>query len=131
MEQREENKEKVIIAGLHTGSRDYLNDTTDESMRELGELVDTAGGEVVGEMVQNRPMPDSGTYFGEGKLEELKDAIDALEATLVNEAVFLFIQHLKLTVYQRLFFVSKRNQFLVKIFYFLLFFNIFFYYFFI
>ena len=83
MEHKEENREKVIIAGLHTGSRDYLNDTTDESMRELGELVDTAGGEVVGEMVQNRPMPDSGTYFGEGKLEELKDAIDALEATLV------------------------------------------------
>ena len=44
MEQREENREKVIIAGLHTGSRDYLNDTTDESMRELGELVDTADG---------------------------------------------------------------------------------------
>ena len=83
MEQREENKEKVIIAGLHTGSRDYLNDTTDESMRELGELVDTAGGEVVGEMVQNRPVPDSGTYFGEGKLEELKTAIDTLDATLV------------------------------------------------
>lgn len=83
MEQREENKEKVIIAGLHTGSRDYLNDTTDESMRELGELVDTAGGEVVGEMVQNRPVPDSGTYFGEGKLEELKTAVDALSATLV------------------------------------------------
>lgn len=83
MEHREENKEKVIIAGLHTGSRDYINDTTDESMRELGELVDTAGGEVVGEMVQNRPMPDSGTYFGEGKLEELKEAVNALEATLV------------------------------------------------
>lgn len=83
MEQREENREKVIIAGLHTGSRDYLNDTTDESMRELGELVDTAGGEVVGEMVQNRPVPDSGTYFGEGKLEELKQAVDALDATLV------------------------------------------------
>ena len=83
MEKREENKEKVIIAGLHTGSRDYINDTTDESMRELGELVDTAGGEVVGEMVQNRPMPDSGTYFGEGKLEELKEAVEALDVTLV------------------------------------------------
>ena len=83
MEQREENKEKVIIAGLHTGSRDHINDTTEESMRELSELVDTAGGEVVGEMVQNRPMPDSGTYFGEGKLEELKAAVEALDATLV------------------------------------------------
>ncbi len=83
MDCRENDREKVIIAGLHTGSRDYINDTTDESMKELSELVDTAGGEVVGEMVQNRPLPDSGTYFGEGKLDELKEAVNALEATLV------------------------------------------------
>ena len=68
-----DEKERVIIAGIHTGSRDYINDTTDESMRELTELVETAGGEVVGELVQNRPAPDSGTYLGEGKLEELKN----------------------------------------------------------
>ncbi len=78
-----DEKEKVIIAGLHTGSRDFLNDTTEESMAELAELVDTAGGEVVGEMVQNRPQPESGTYFGEGKLEELKVAVEDLGATLV------------------------------------------------
>lgn len=83
MDYRDDDRERVIIAGLHTGSRDYINDTTDESMRELGELVDTAGGEVVGEMVQNRPIPDSGTYFGEGKLDELKEAVVALDATLV------------------------------------------------
>ena len=83
MDYRDNDRERVIIAGLHTGSRDYINDTTDESMRELGELVDTAGGEVVGEMVQNRPIPDSGTYFGEGKLDELKEAVVALDATLV------------------------------------------------
>ncbi len=83
MDCKDENKEKVIIAGLHTGSRDYINDTTDESMHELAELVDTAGGVVVGEMVQNRPMPEGATYFGEGKLEELKTAIETLDATLV------------------------------------------------
>ncbi len=83
MECKDEKKEKVIIAGLHTGSRDYINDTTDESMHELGELVDTAGGVVVGEMVQNRPMPEGATYFGEGKLEELRLAIEDTEATLV------------------------------------------------
>ena len=83
MDCKDDNREKVIIAGLHTGRRDSLNDTTDESMNELCELVDTAGGEVVGEMVQNRPMPESGTYFGEGKLGELKEMTDALDATLV------------------------------------------------
>lgn len=83
MDCREEKRERVIIAGLHTGSRDNLNDTIEESMAELGELVDTAGGEVVGEIIQNRPVPDSGTYLGEGKLLELKESVMALEATLV------------------------------------------------
>lgn len=75
--------EKVIIAGLHTGNRDHINDTTEESMRELEELVETAGGEVVCELVQNRPAPESGTYLGGGKLEELKNAVETLEAELV------------------------------------------------
>lgn len=83
MDYRDEEKERVIIAGLHTGSRDFINDTTAESMRELEELVETAGGEVVGELVQNRPYPDSGTYLGEGKLEELKNAVESLDAGLV------------------------------------------------
>lgn len=83
MDYKDEEKEKVIIAGLHTGSRDYINDTTEESMRELAELVETAGGEVVCEVVQNRPAPDSGTYLGEGKLEEVKSAAQSLGATLL------------------------------------------------
>lgn len=83
MDYKDEEKEKVIIAGLHTGSRDYINDTTEESMRELAELVETAGGEVVCEVVQNRPAPDSGTYLGEGKLEEVKNAAQSLGAALL------------------------------------------------
>lgn len=83
MENNEEKKERVAVAGLHTGTRDYLNDTTEESMRELAELVETAGGEVVCEMVQNRHAPDSGTYLGEGKLEELKGAVMSLDVSLV------------------------------------------------
>ena len=83
MDYRDEEKEKVIIAGLHTSSRDYLNDTTVESMRELAELVDTAGGEVIGQMIQNRYAPESGTYFGGGKLNELKEAVEVLGADLV------------------------------------------------
>ncbi len=78
-----DEKERVIIAGLHTGSRDYINDTTEESMRELTELVETAGGEVVGGLIQNRPSPDSGTYLGAGKLSELKNAVDTLRADIV------------------------------------------------
>ncbi len=83
MEYNEQKQERVILAGVHRGLRDVLNDTTDESVAELGELVKTAGGEVVGEMIQNRPDLETATYMGEGKLEELKNAVDALNADAV------------------------------------------------
>ncbi len=83
MEETLKEQDKVIIAGVHTGALDGLNDTTEESMRELSELVETAGGIVVGEMVQNRQVVETGTYFGEGKLEELKNAADTLEADMI------------------------------------------------
>lgn len=83
MEDTLKEQDKVIIAGVHTGALDGLCDTTEESMRELSELVETAGGIVVGEMVQNRQVVETGTYFGEGKLEELKNAADTLEADMI------------------------------------------------
>lgn len=79
----QEKRERVITAGLHRGLRDGLGDTTEESMRELEELVDTAGGEVVAELVQNKAVPESATYLGKGKLEELKAAVESLEADIV------------------------------------------------
>ena len=83
MEETLKEQDKVIIAGVHTGALNGLDDTTEESMRELSELVETAGGIVVGEMVQNRQVVETGTYFGEGKLEELKNAAETLEADMI------------------------------------------------
>ena len=78
-----EKKELVILAGVHLGKVDSLTDTTEESMEELGELVKTAGGEVVASLIQNRTHPEAGTYLGEGKLEELKNAVETLDADTV------------------------------------------------
>ena len=78
-----EKKELVILAGVHTGKLDTLTDTTEESIEELEELVKTAGGEVVASIIQNRPHPENGTYIGEGKLEELKNAAETLGADTV------------------------------------------------
>lgn len=83
MENLNEKTERVILAGVHTGRVDRINDTTDESMDELEELVKTAGGEVVGIMIQNKSDIEAGTYMGEGKLEELKEAVEALNADMV------------------------------------------------
>ncbi len=83
MYENEEKRERVILAGVHTGSLDVLTDTTDESIAELEELANTAGAEVVGVLVQNRPSPDNAAYLGEGKLEELKNAAAELHAETV------------------------------------------------
>ncbi|MCH5188113.1 MAG: GTPase HflX [Oscillospiraceae bacterium] len=79
----EKETERAILCGVHTGSLDVLSDTTDETMAELRELARTAGAEVVGIMVQNRDKPEGATYFGEGKIEELKAAVEAEGATLI------------------------------------------------
>jgi len=68
----EEKKEKAVLVGVHTGRMDYLNDCTEESMLELALLADTAGAEVIGSFVQNRPNIDRATYIGEGKAEEIR-----------------------------------------------------------
>ncbi len=83
MEDLSKEKERVILAGVHTGRVDRINDTTDESMDELEELVKTAGGEVVGVIIQNKSDIEAGTYMGEGKLEELKEVIEVLNADMV------------------------------------------------
>lgn len=83
MENLNEKTERVILAGVHTGRADMINDTTDESIDELEELVKTAGGEVVGVMIQNKSDIEAGTYMGEGKLEELKEAVEMLSADMV------------------------------------------------
>lgn len=82
MNETKKEIEYAILAGVHTGG-DPLCDTTEESIEELARLADTAGAVVVGTLIQNRESPESGTYLGEGKLEELKMAVSDLGATMV------------------------------------------------
>ena len=79
----EEKKERVILAGVHTGTPDVLSDTTDETIEELAGLAETAGGEVIGIIVQNKSSLESGTYMGEGKLSELAEAVANMSADCV------------------------------------------------
>jgi GTP-binding protein HflX len=52
-------------------------------LAELRELLRTAGVASMGELVQRRQTPDADTYFGKGKLEELKRAIKEHDANLI------------------------------------------------
>ena len=67
--------EKVILLGVDVG------DDTKESMKELAELVDTAGAIVLDSIVQSRERIHPGTYLGKGKIEEVRERIEQLDAT--------------------------------------------------
>ncbi len=54
-----------------------------EDLSELQELLWTAGVATVGTMVQHRDQAHPNTYFGPGKLEELREAIRAHDANVV------------------------------------------------
>jgi GTP-binding protein HflX len=82
IENTEEKKERAVLAGLSAASMDEHERSCDESMEELKALVETAGGEAVGMLMQNRPTPDPRSFLGEGKVAELKDFIDANDCDL-------------------------------------------------
>jgi len=52
-------------------------------LAELRELLSTAGAEFVGEMIQRRDHPAAHTYFGKGKIAQLKQEIGRLQPDLV------------------------------------------------
>jgi GTP-binding protein HflX len=60
-----------------------LPDADDSSVRELGELLRTAGVAVVGELVQRREQPHPNTYLGPGKVAEAKQAAQECDANVI------------------------------------------------
>lgn len=78
-------KERALCVGLNLTSnvKKSTNISIEESMNELKELVQAAGADVVGELVQNKISIDAATYLGSGKIEEIKAYADSLDATMV------------------------------------------------
>ncbi|MBR6393773.1 MAG: GTPase HflX [Ruminococcus sp.] len=74
----EEIPAKAVLACVDTGEFD-----AEASIDELEELASTAGAEVVGKVIQKKQSYDPATCMGAGRLQELKEQIDALEAELV------------------------------------------------
>ncbi len=75
-------KERVIlVAAPRKGSTDAQK--LEEHLEELGRLVDTAGGEVVGRLTQQIATASAATLIGEGKVEELGKLVFETKATLV------------------------------------------------
>ena len=55
----------------------------EDSLDELTRLADTAGIDVVGQAIQRIDKPNSATYIGAGKVEEVKILIEELQADVV------------------------------------------------
>jgi len=72
-------------AGKSNGKPRIPEFDADESIAELRTLAESAGAEVVGEILQRRDRPDPATLIGKGKLEEIAGA-----AASVNADVLLF-----------------------------------------
>ena len=67
-----EEAEKVML----------ISTDSEESLDELASLAETAGAMVITRVIQNRQRPDSATYIGSGKAEELSLVCQAMEIDL-------------------------------------------------
>ena len=72
-------REAVVLVGVVLPDRKNEEDP----LEELAGLAKTAGGRIVGQLVQRRAMPDKTTYLGKGKVEELRILVEGAEADVI------------------------------------------------
>lgn len=77
MTEFKEIQERVILVGVQQAA----GDDTEESVRELGDLAQTAGALAVASVIQKREKIHPGTYIGKGKLDEVRALLWETEAT--------------------------------------------------
>ena len=70
--------EVAVLVGIDTGLYD-----AEVSMDELEELARTAGAVVAAKIIQKRDKPDTATYVGSGRLEEIKGFTEANDVDLL------------------------------------------------
>lgn len=80
-QQVDTDHDRVLIVGLVT--QEYSAQQVQDILDELGRLVETAGGEVLQVLKQQRSRPHPQTVVGEGKVEEIALAAQTLGANLV------------------------------------------------
>ena len=74
-------RERIVLVGVIFDGHDELE--VDESLDELGRLIDTAGADEVGRMTQRRDAPDPAFFIGKGKTYELKELCLMVDADTV------------------------------------------------
>jgi GTPase len=73
-------RERIVVVGMDKGA---AQSDVELSLDELELLVDTAGADVVGRVVQRRSTPDPATYIGKGKAQEIAADCERLDVDTV------------------------------------------------
>jgi GTP-binding protein HflX len=79
-------REQIVLVGVTLPG--HTDAETEASLDELALLIDTAGADEAGRLVQRRDTPDHTWFIGKGKVDELKDiclAVDADTVVFENE----------------------------------------------
>ncbi len=77
-------RERTILVALnHKEKRGTDEWSLKDSLTELSRLVETAGGKVIGTVIQARKAKDSAFYIGKGKVQEIANLSQELEAKVV------------------------------------------------
>ncbi|MCA6450799.1 MAG: GTPase HflX [Chitinophagaceae bacterium] len=76
-----QNEEKTVLVGLI--QKDQTEEQVTEYLDELAFLSETAGALAIKRFTQKLPHPDSRTFVGKGKLEEIKDYVRGRDIHLV------------------------------------------------
>jgi GTP-binding protein HflX len=74
-------RERIVLVGVTLPG--HTDDDTEAGLDELALLIDTAGADEVGRLVQRRDTPDHTWYIGKGKADELKDLCLEVDADTV------------------------------------------------
>ena len=83
MEEKARVRDKVVLVGLNSPVLKRDENADEDTLEELSALVETAGGETVGIVLQNRATPDPRTFIGEGKVAEVQLYCENVGATMV------------------------------------------------
>ena len=74
---------RAVLCGLNSPVLSKEQTADEDSLEELEALLETAGGVCVGTVLQNKATPDPKFFLGEGKVQEVKELVQAAGADLV------------------------------------------------
>lgn len=106
--------DRAIVVGV--GLKTEPTSEIKENLLELQELVASAGGEVVGSLIQTLPQWNPATLIGSGKVEEVKEMVQSSQANLVvvdHQLSGVQARNLETTIGCK---VLDRNQLILDIF---------------